>query len=78
MPKEDEFIKMESIINFRRGQTVMFNPHAHGFILLDYYHKSKNTKGKVKKVNEIERTVTVCWHKSSFARKYNYQRLLII
>lgn len=71
-------IKLESIINFSPGQTVMFNPDSHGFKLIGHYENSKNLKGKVKKVNEIERTISVCFKRNAQARKFNYQRFIII
>lgn len=86
-------MKMESIINFRVGDRVKYNPANHGYKFLCSYEKVKDREGIVKVVEERVdlggegswgftqvRTgrITVEWDGIYETRIVHYSRLIII
>lgn len=81
---------LESKINFRVGQTVMFNPDNHGFKLNGAYQKVKTGRGVIKKVETVYKVdsdfptevptgrIVVQWEGISFERIHKSKHLKIV
>jgi hypothetical protein len=84
-------MKLESLINFRVGDRVIFNPDNHGYKFLVAYGKVKYREGTVRFIEErrevlcggrfeFVRTgrITVEWDGTYETKIVHYSRLMII